>query len=317
MRTSNRKILLFCILFLAVNALLSYLIIPPDYTRSKIRALEKNNYDGIIFGTSHGASALDPAYAEEESGKTFYNAAAGGLYPRTVYYLLKDVLRSYRPETVVLEYDPSYYVDEDGGNPNGRYAISCMEPSFAKARLFLSDVWERDFRYAFMPWYMQRSQIRTIPENAAKKRTEAYRSYSMELFGDENMTVREDGFVAVHGTYMEEGETPSYGKYEGGSIVKNESYMEKTIALCKKEGIRTLVVLTPVPAETYTENKEFYDTASGRMREIAEEYSASFLDFVTERGETCELPDDAFYDREGHMHEHAAAVFSKQCFSQL
>ena len=61
-----------------INALLSYMLIPYQFTRMKIHTIETEDFDDLILGSSHGSAAIDPAVLSEKTGRTCFSAAAGG-----------------------------------------------------------------------------------------------------------------------------------------------------------------------------------------------------------------------------------------------
>ena len=315
MRIFKRILILLsaAVLLIGGTAVLGYCLIPNDVTRVKVHHTETAHEEILILGTSHGAAAFDPDVIAEETGKSCYNAAAGGLYPIDNYYILQNSLRTGAPETVVLEFDPSYWITEDGGSPNEYAALSAFSFSDVKVRAMISALWKRDFRNAVMPWYMHRSEVTRIRENIAVKRSEAYKTFSTEgFFGDgDGLIFRENGQLAAPGT-GQEGEIPFYEEFSGSMVRRNLRWFSKTLALCKEKGIRAVVVLTPVPEETAKASEAFYAQASAQIRETAAEYGAEWIDYVGGEGENPAMPEGAFYDFEGHMHEEGAAFFSRQ-----
>ena len=297
--------------FCAVTGIFTYLFVPPEFTRAKIYSIENNRYDIIAFGTSHGVCAIDPDVISAESGKTCYNAAAGGLYPESTYYLVRDAAERGSVSEILYEFDPTYWLTESGGNPNEWYALHYMAFSPAKLRFLANAAAKRDFRLLAMPWYMFERTVENAEENIQRKQTEDYREHRMALFSSATNEARENGFYAVGGTYGTGSEVPLYDAFSGSSVEKNREYFEKTLSYLNGRGIPVTVVLAPVPAETAEANAAFYETASEMMRDIAKRYNVTYYDFVTARGESVTMPGRAFYDMEGHMHAHGAEAFSR------
>lgn len=300
-------VIILIALFLAGNQLLNYLVIPYDFTRVKVHELETNAYGTLLIGTSHMASAIDPDLLTED-GTRCYNAAVGGMYACENYYLLQDAVRSHKPERVILEYDPTYWIDAEGQNANARYLLSCMRLSPVKLRYFLATCLQNDFRYTFMPWYMNRAHIRNVKETLRIKQSDDYRQYGTEAFTNSFQEVKTNGWIAIYDESYTEGEVSSYA-YEEERMQKNRSYFLKTLDYCKENGIETVVVSTPVPEEMLSENRAFYEQSIADMQSIADARGIRYLDYIIEKQP--DLGDAAFSDVEGHLRRSAAEAFSR------
>jgi len=181
--------------FLVCNQILNYLLIPYQFTRMKIHRIETESWQDLILGSSHGCSALDPAVLTEKTGRSCFNAAAGGQYPADNYYLLLDACRHHKPERVIFEYDPAYWIAGDPFNRNARYQLDVMAPSVVRARYFFDQFFNSDLRQVLMPWLAYRRDHLRIRQTLAVKQSEAYRTFSSEPFSTEYQTCRADGFT--------------------------------------------------------------------------------------------------------------------------
>ncbi len=333
-RLSGGKLLLIAalvlfLLFALATRLLSFLLVPPQYTRVKVHVLENDSCEDLILGTSHGIAAMDPDRLAASTGRITYNAAAGGEYPIDIYYLAKDAARTGAPRRLIIEYDPTYWVYTGGMNNTELYLLDVMRPSLTKAEYFLSSCVASDFRNALEPWYLNLSGLRSIPENVRQKHSDAYRNYSMTLFEDPLQTVMENGFIAIDDsarngwdpeTHVLIGENDAVSKaYE-----TNRRWFLRTVEFCRKKGIELVVVETPIPASTLETDRAFFEDANARMQEMAEEHAFIFLDYVTGQNALPDRPDilcgtdgdgaprddTAFCDAEGHMRVSGARQFS-------
>ena len=312
--------LVVLLLFFLLTRLLTWLIVPYQYTRMKLHAIETETFDDLILGTSHGVAAIDPETLSGVTGRTAYNAAAGGQYPRDLYYMLKDAASDHAPERVIYEYDPTYWLHTGGMNNTEVYLVDQMRWSGTKVQYFAASCLDSDFRNALMNWYLDLGNISKIGEHVKEKRSDDYRNYGTEAFADPNQTVNKNGFIAINddveGNRTIEvhpliGEAEAYEK----AFAENRKWFLKTAAFCRERGIGLVVVETPVPPSTLAADRAFFEDANRRMREMAEAEGFIFLDYVTgpeaDAAAQAGLMDDGCsMDAEGHLHKSAAYRFT-------
>ena len=314
--------------FLCVNALLGYLIIPYQFPRMKVHRIETETFQDLILGTSHGSSAFDPAVLTGETGRTCFNAAAGGAYPRDNYYLLADACRAHAPERVIIEYDPAYWISKDSFNRNARYQLDVMAFSAVKLRYFQDLCLEGDLRYVLMPWFLYADSFDRIAQTVAIKRSEDYRTYSVRPFAHDGQRCEENGFTPIPDSAQGDYTIPelSFDEENERYVRANQAYFEKTLKLCAEKGIEVVVVTTPVPAPTLEADHAFYQEAHQRMAALAEQYGFAYLDFAwqEETDGTAAQPQpfpswepECFSDGEGHMRESAAGRFTRLLAQKL
>ena len=306
------------VLFLALNGVLNFLLIPYQFTRLKVRAVETGANRDLILGSSHGCAGIDPAVLAKETQRSCFNAAAGGQYPRENVYLLRDACLKEAPERVIFEYDPAYWVSGDPYNRTARYQFDVMAPSQVKAAYFMDLLFKNDFRYLFMPWAAYMENVPIIGQIVKTKTGEAYRTYGAQPFDGRYQTCRPDGFTAIHVQDRDALTPPSlaFTQENEGYVEKNRAYFEKLAALCLERGITLTVVTTPVPAVTLDTNRTFYEQAHRIMETLSRTYGFTYLDYAA-GPEALTLPDTDFADGEGHMYETAAAQFSKHLAEDL
>jgi len=305
--------------FLVCNQILNYLLIPYQFTRMKIHRIETESWQDLILGSSHGCSALDPAVLTEKTGRSCFNAAAGGQYPADNYYLLLDACRHHKPERVIFEYDPAYWIAGDPFNRNARYQLDVMAPSVVRARYFFDQFFNSDLRQVLMPWLAYRRDHLRIRQTLAVKQSEAYRTFSSEPFSTEYQTCRADGFTAISDqaprseTIPELAFTTANERY----VRENDAAFLRLVDTCMKEGIALVVVQTPMPPSTVDAWRPFFEEGHAHMEALASQYGFMFLDYVQTAGEgdgTAEAvnwADEDFSDGEGHMRGSSAARFSQ------
>ena len=324
--------------FLAVNLLLGYLMIPYQFTRMKIHRIETEDFQDLILGSSHGCAAMDPDVITLKTGRSCFNAAAGGQYPLDNYYLLRDACREHKPERVIFEYDPAYWIAVDPYNRNARYQLDVMENSGVKAGYFLDQFFSNDLRCVLMPWFEYRRDYDRIGENVAVKRSEAYRTFSSEPFDTEYQTCMENGFTAISEDIVRSEAIPelAFTPENEGYVQKNEKAFLRLVDLCEEQGIELVVVQTPLPPSTADACRAFFEEGSRKMTALAQSRGFTFLNFVPDASDASDAPgvsdvsnpsdapaedalwtDDDFSDGEGHMRAGSARRFSAMLGEKL
>ena len=312
--------------FIILNLILNFVFIPYQFTGMKIHRIETEDFQDLILGSSHGCAALDPDVMEEITGRKTFNAAAGGQYPRENYFLLCDALRAHKPERVIYEYDPAYWIADERFNRVARYQLDMMEASSVKASYFSDLCLNGDFRYVLMPWFTFRDSLGRFRENISVKTSEAYRTFSAQPFSNSYQTCLQNGFTAISDDAKRKDTIPelAFSEETDPIVEKNDRYFIRLVSFCREQGIELVVITTPVPPSTLEARKDFYEQAHVLMADLAGEFDFSFMDYTgSDNGSdrpsmssTSDLsciqawPDEAYSDGEGHMYADTARQFS-------
>ena len=310
---------------LLLNAALNYMLIPYQFTRVKVHKVETETFDDLILGSSHGGTAFDPTALTAETGRSSYNACAGGQFPMDNYYLLLDALREHAPKRVIFEYDPNYWISLDPFNRTARYQESVMAPSAVRFEYFSKLLLPGDIRYVLMPWSLYESGLKDIRRIVARKQSDDYKNYAVEPFNEKgSQACDENGFLGIPDDVGGDPKIPDLFYTDGMEhiVAKNREYFEKIVRLCQKKEIELVVVTTPVPAATREATEGFYYTAHEWMKDLSTAYGFTYLDFVLPSENKDALPDlcedpKGFSDGEGHMHISAARNFTQVLASYL
>lgn len=303
-------VLLFAAILTVISLTLNELLIPYTFTRMKIHAIENNTWQDLILGSSHGGTNIDPEVLEGETGRSAFNAAQGEEFPVDSLYLLKDACLFHKPERVIYEFDPTYWLTAQETDSNYVLTFYTMQASAVKAEYFGAKMWKADFRTWSAPWYFFRSRIGEIPDTLRIKAGTDYQTYGTETFESDLQSVKETGFISlkkVRGTDKIE-----IRPWNDQTIQKDDvGYFIRLAEYCRQEGIELAVVTTPVPDSTYEAGKENFDSASAYMDTLAEWYGFTYISYNGDRAQGLDLSDDAYADYDGHMYGDSAEAFSK------
>ncbi|MBR2188435.1 MAG: hypothetical protein IJ860_03345 [Eubacterium sp.] len=296
-------------LLVLVNGLLNYALVPYQYPRVKIHAVETRTYDDLVLGTSHSFSAINPEILSDTTGRSCFNASVGSQFPRDTLYLLQDACRHHMPGRVILEYDPAYLIDADRAFVNERYFVQCMEPSPVKLRYFLDCALNSDFRVALMPWIGHRGDLGGIRRNLQIRQSEVYRDYGVACFDDGNQRMTESGQMRISNQIFD-ASMVKQRTFSPDDSKDNLADLERVLKFCSDRQIPVVLVTTPVPAETRDAHADYYRDAHQLMAGIAGKWQLPFLDYAYEGDRRLNDATESFSDLDGHMHEDAADAFS-------
>ncbi|HAV27272.1 MAG TPA: hypothetical protein DCX23_02980 [Lachnospiraceae bacterium] len=301
---------IFIAVVIVFNMVMNYLLIPYSFTRLKVHMLETMQFNNLILGSSHAGTNIDATHLAGLTGRTTFNAAQGEQFPVDSYYLLKDACIDQKPDRVIYEFDPTYWLTAQEIDSSYANMFYEMRPSKEKLQYFFDKMWKVDFRTWLSPWYFYRSQFGNIGANIYTKSTDNYKNYGVATFDSENQTVYGDGFIGVKPGKWEDEITVR--EWNENMVQKDdEKFFIKMAELCRDEGIELVVVSTPIPAETYEAGRENFDLAYAHMTELSEKYDFRYMCYNTGELKQENLMDsEKFADWDGHMYEDAAHEFT-------
>ena len=298
---------------MCILLLLDFALYPCTFMRNDIHAVANNTYDDVYMGTSHGKMNIDPSAVLADSGRTGHNICVGGEYSIDTYYMIRMMVeRGHKPERIVYELSPGYYVreKEEGNN----YLLFFHEFPLGKTKIayFADAIAGCNFRTLLFPWY-EYSLSYEIPRVAQTVSTRVRQDYSVTNLKSASQEYHESGFIARYPVDTSTFTTVGIKISSVDEILpENMAYLKKLIDLCKAEDIEFKAVTTPLPlpllqsgAQQYTEVWEYFNA-------FFEEAGVSYLNFndMEHFGLfTHEMP--AFTDMDGHMNEDAARAFSR------
>lgn len=303
---------IFIAVLFAVNTYLNYLLVPYTFTRYKIHKIETETFDDLILGSSHAGTCLAPSGISSVTGRSAFNAAQGEEYPVDSYFFLKDAAGKHKPDRLIYEFDPNYWITAQDVSANYAGTYTEMQPGKAKVQYFFAKMWKADFRTSIAPWYFYRAQLSDIERNLFVKRSDDYKNFGTGTFDSATQTVEADGFIAVKPGKWEDEIIPR--DWSGDMIQeKARDYFIRIAEFCSREGIELVVVTTPVPAETLAANEASYASAGAEMEALSRAYDFTYMNYTA--GDLLEArreftDSELFADWDGHMYADAARRFS-------
>ncbi|MBR3164625.1 MAG: hypothetical protein IKF16_00410 [Lachnospiraceae bacterium] len=307
LKTGIMIAVLVCILLL-----LDFALYPCTFMRNDVHAVANNTYDDVYMGTSHGKMNIDPSAVLADSGRTGHNICVGGEYSIDTYYMIRMMVeRGHKPERIVYELSPGYYVreKEEGNN----YLLFYHEFPMGRAKLayFADAVAKCNFRTLFFPWYEYQLsyELEHLQETVRKKLN---RDYSADGFATETQKYHEDGFIERYPVDPEEFDWDTMEEiYPEDLVQKNIDYLKKIIEYCQEQGIEFVSVVTPLQDDVLAEFSEGYEALDKYFAELMTEYDVQYINFNTDPYYGLAAHDPkSFTDLDGHMNGDAAREFS-------
>ena len=178
------KAVIAIVLIIVILMGLDFILYPCTFMRNDIHTVCTEKRQDIFLGTSHGKINIDPNIVSEITGKTGHNLCVGGEYGIDAYYLTKLVLEKQKPERIIYEIDPGYFVMEK--EPGNNYLLFFHEFPFSKTKLeyFNAAMMDCDFRSVLFPWYEYSLQyeLNKMPDTIYQK---VYQNYDVSYLKGE------------------------------------------------------------------------------------------------------------------------------------
>jgi len=305
------KVIIAVVLIIVILYGLDFMLYPCTFMRNDIHSVCTEEHNDIFVGTSCGKININPDIVEEITGRTGHNLCVGGEYGIDAYHLTKLVIEKQKPERVIYEVDPSYFVTEK--EPGNNYLLFYHEFPLSKAKLeyFEASMLDCDFRTVLFPWYEYSLgyEIKKLPDTVYQK---LHQNYDVSYLKGQAQEYHESGFIErypVDVTKLKMTEPKLFTEQNVKQI--NMEYLEKLITLCKDEGVEFIAVTTPTPEPTLSAYPDNFDSAWSYFSEFFQEQGVRYLNFNTEYYDL--FPHDLknYTDYDGHMNGEAAGKFSE------
>ena len=180
-RRKSFTVILAVVMILAFLLLLDLALYPCTFIRNDVHAVITEKKDLVILGSSNGKMDLDPDVLLENTGKTGHNLCVGGEYPVDAYYITKLLIEKNKPEQILFELNPGYFMTRK--EPGNNYLLFYHEfpLSAAKAAYFADTMRDCDLRTVFFPAY-EYSLFYEIPRAPETIRRKLSADYSIDSF---------------------------------------------------------------------------------------------------------------------------------------
>lgn len=298
---------------LLVLFVLDYVLYPCTFMRNDIHTVTTEAHQDVFLGTSHGKINIDPEVVSEETGRSAHNLCVGGEYAVDAYYLTKLMLETEKPERIIYEVDPGYFVTEKEVGNNYLLFYHEFPISAAKLEYFQATMMECDFRTVLFPWYeyIFKYDLEKVWETVYQK---WMHDYDVSYLKGSTQEYHESGFIERYpiDTTQLSIEEEALKLFTKDSVKQqNMEYLKKLIDLCKENDIEFIAVSTPVPAATLVAYEANYQEAWTYFADFFEKEEIRYLNFNREYFTDFSHEITNFTDYDGHMNGDAAREYSR------
>ncbi|MGH4139524.1 hypothetical protein [Clostridium sp.] len=266
------------ILLVIIMALNSIFIIKTNHREKLLGGIYGNTEDQldvVLLGSSHMNSGISPNVLWNKYGITSFNYATGGQPIDVTYYILKDVIKYHKNPIVVVDLYYLGLTDEFGAEGYVRNALDSVKFSFNKLDAIINctprDQW---INYLF-PIFKYHDRWKELTKN--------------DFEFDPANAYYEKGFDAGIVEYGKENTSDTLETGTVDLLPKPEEYLNKIIALSKKEGFKLIFTATPHDYNS-TDTSDHWETEPAKMfNKVAEISKNNNIPFINYNKMTDEL----------------------------
>lgn len=283
------KGLIFIIIILMINALLTPIfVIKSDKSLKLNQGLYMhtgNSYDVVLIGPSHMESGINPDELWGRYGITSFNYATGGQPIDVTYYLLKEILKNHGKPVVVLDVYYLGLTNKYGEEGYIRNVIDNMKFSFNKLDAIIHCTPRPQWLSYIFPIIKYHSRWKNINEG----------DYKVENLSE---NYYKKGFSAEYDPYGIDNNPKDNTEDTSEMPSKTKLYLNKIIALTKKEGLKLVLVNVPYDYSVTDNSTNWHNEPEklvNKVEEIAKVNNIPFLNY-------CDKFDELNFDFKNDMY---------------
>lgn len=252
--------------------------------------------DYVVLGSSHAMWAINPKVLDEKLGLDTYNLSNEWLNTKSRYILLEYEIKRNPIKTVI--YEVSYDTLRPGDVMGDEYALTRWSTVPERIRFFFRTIKPKDYLSVYQFLFTQGTESAGKIVNGTNSKTipnpDMYKGYFHRL--DHDVTA---DYAAIYNTDPLE------------FVVVDESmeYMQKTVDLCKENGIEIILVNVPNSRAMICRRTNL-DLYREVYEEFAEENDLTFMDFNLLKTKNEIFPDKYAYFNEEHLGGRMADYFT-------
>lgn len=316
MRRFVAKILILCVLIIAINVAVDYFLFDDihSYTRMMMEEMYQyqGNIDTLFIGSSHAYRSFNVAMADQLLGVNTFNAGSSSQSLNTCYYLLREINQYHKVKTVYLELYYSILDHSPRGITTQQWIISDYMRNGINKLEFLWDtaglgaILDNVFRFR----HGEKDILRQL-DTLKLKLTDGFKVGDYRHIRYAEDEYRGKGFVYTHETV-----DPKELENWNDAIDPNqpisdfsELYLRRIVDFCKERGIRLVFVTAPMPEQTIRRTTG-YQAFHDHMAAYAEREGLDYYDFNLVKPSVLSLAPSDFQDN-SHLNGAGAEKFTQ------
>jgi hypothetical protein len=286
MKTIILKLLLYVALTFGFATIAAYILKQPyrdaekkHLLRSKLRwdqfyALSPNSTEVVFLGSSHAYKSFNPAIIDSATRLNSFVAGSPAQTPVTSYYVLKNVLRTQSPKTIVFE---NYFFTvfyETGQLDNAGEVYDNMPDSPVKDEFFRNgfNIYDK-CALSFAPVLRYKNNYMYVLKKIIGKAKISSSAKNMyKGYEDTHLRIKQKELT----------EKNKFDGYVFDSSKINETnikYFKKIIDLCKQKNIRIIIFTCPVPPVSYKKIRNPNDI-DAYFKKLVKYYGVEYYNYL-------------------------------------
>lgn len=318
-----KKLTGFIFVNVVVVAVLNFMLAQPSVLKILIKEAQEQKCDTIIIGESHGESGYDPYFISDVTGYDVFNLSRRSMPFVNLIYILEEANVRGQYKKVVLDLDPSYWVDDS--SLFGLDANLVFRLTGRRWFDYVNNILAKDnYNNTFADYNASPEIIKRIPQNVKCKLNKAYltasessiqNTYSLFIKSG-RYEYRGKGFL--YGFEKSNMQWPTFDFNSNDVKKRNIEYFKKIVKYCKDNDIELVCVQSALPP--YRLQNENMDDVHEYFAELCGEYGVPFYDLNYLKDEYLSRTDDDYVDLDGHMMgelaDRQSAVFGQILISE-
>lgn len=308
-------LIIFIFIFFLLNQIFAYFYEKPirqairDKTHEKFLRWNdihnfKNEYNTIFLGSSRGYCAYNPLIFDSIAGTSSYNMCTGSQNIIESYYILEEILKFQKPETVIYEiFLASFDENTDYYHvlSNGSFMTKQVESEMIIKGFGIEGVVNYLFPVLKHRAYIKNDISDILLHRKLRDRTDSNKIKWIKGYRSDSSIVDAAAIKAYQPLYS--------FKDRDVSDKKLNYHFQAFIELCRKNNIKLICVTAPFPPTRL--KLTTIDTVYHYFKSVCEKQNIPYFDFNHLENSNYEYSDTDFFD-EHHMNVYGAKKVTKQ-----
>lgn len=306
-------IALFLALLMAAETVLTFLLEPLTYQMTLGRELRKADRSGkevgiILIGDSTIRAGLDPDVFDRQLETNVFTLDAGTSSQsiKGSYYYLKDLLRRYSPEKVVLGISYEELLQQKPLLKKELIVYDRLKSPWIRADYALHTLTPEELPF-LLKSYRYRDNFSQIPENISAK---------WKLLTGRSVQEMHMGFVPLEKAWDLQRDQIGFWDYhwtERSVSDETMTYLDRIVRLCGKKNVKLYFVTMPMASSSFYQN-DSVTNAHDFIQAYADKVSVPYFDMNLWKGAEARRLNERMNDYEhpsGELAEELSNVVSR------
>ncbi len=316
-----KKVLLHSLLLILFVVILLVLFMVPYfhgeyyfYQDYRVRQSLSGKLDTLIIGSSHASRSVKPTILNEELNINSYNISSPVMSMYGRYFMLEKEIKRNPIKTVFIEisFNALTLDRKKLGFEGDIYVLGRLDNTFERLEFFKNAFTVDEYKDIFSDT-IRRSKVSLEKDmvNMFKSLKNGKKEPNQSIVQYETL-----GYLAVPSNNLSMTAEHKKKALNSTSIdieIKEDNleYFDAMMKLCQDNGIRVILIVTPVAERMILSNRNL-DGLFSQYIELAHKYNCEYYDFnLDKKASELYFQKTSFYDNI-HMSDQGAEIFSKR-----